>query len=161
MTETFVLENGVVALSTYTRDDILGRRVNSLIHDLYINLPDLKEDLYLISKIRLKGTAQITDVIAKFFETKPEYKDKLVFTQAGALTIMKASDKITTRIDEITEERSKLFAAGFRNVVFNRRMAESYTISDYFIYDNANSKEFINKNTGDNNTSIIARTLDK
>ena len=157
MTETIVTTKGVIGASTYTKEDSKSKIIRDLAADIFYNLPEFKDDIVVIIKVKAKEGSTMSECIKEFVETNKDYKDKLIFAQAGILTVMKVQAKISEGLNILNDEKNGLIQAGFKNIIFNRRMSKTSANGDYFIYNNKAGKDFIKKNLGDNDSKIINR----
>ena len=157
MTETVITSKGIVAVSTFTKEDSLKKSIKDLPSDIYKNLQNFNEDIIFISKVKPIKENTIADVLKEFLENNSNYKDKLIFSQSGILSIIKVMGNINEGLSIVNDEKENLIKAGFKNIIWNLRMSKVSGNGDYFIYNNAKGENFIRENTGDNDFKIINR----
>lgn len=157
MTETIVTSKGVIGVSTYTREDSTKKVIKDLPADIFYNLKNFNSDIVVIIKVKAKESFTMSDALKDFVENNTDYKDKLIFAQAGILTVMKVQAKISEGLVTLNDEKNGLIQSGFKNIIFNKRMSKVSANGDYFIYNNKAGKDFIKENLGDNDSKIINR----
>lgn len=157
----YTLDTGEVNVTVNTRDmyENTNFRISGIAVDIYKNLPDFKDDLYFVRKVKPFKGYKVEDVLDEF--TKNYGEDKFIFAQAGSISCdMEAGGIIDDAIGVINSQRMDLFRSYFYNIIFNRVMHNSYGNGEIFIYSNDTVEDFIAKNMGSvTSDKIINRVI--
>ena len=155
----FENEYGKLRAVKYLPSDFKTTKLRGLITDIFNNLPEFSTDIVFIIKASAKEGYTITDILSSFMKKSGYVRKSLVFTQAGILSNVPESVeiKISDGVKMIDVERKYIKDAGFKNIIFNRRMSLTFGNPEIFIYKNSISDEFINSNMGTDEKYIIRR----
>lgn len=155
MKEIKRLINGNIELLVISKQDY-DRRKSSLpnvVFDIYRHI-DFEGPIYFISKIKPSKNSIPSDLLLEFIRTVGT--DKFIIAVAGMMAnYFKINDSIADATEAIIKSKKFLSSVGFTNVLFNRKMALSYTLNDVFIYSNDIGNSFISDNMGSSQSGKI------
>lgn len=144
--EEIKLESGKIYVSTYSREDLKSKKfIRWVVDDLYRQLPDFNEEIYFIDETKPIVSKTVKDVLKEYVD-KCNGDDKIILTRGCILTRDPNNNDLIAFINNMIYNA---VYAGFRRILFNRCMANSYTLTDILILLNDKSKEFIGNNIGE------------
>ena len=147
---TVTYKSGIVKYTTYTREDYensLG--IRTLIVDIFRNLPDFTASLVVINKaIPVNGLDKLLKDFGK--DIGKDGNGYIVIAVAGSISsALPASGEVDAGKEAIGKERTALSNANYKNVIFNRKMSNSYTNPNTYIYCNQPGVTFVENNMGE------------
>lgn len=141
------LDSGSVDLKIYTREDEDSPSlINSIVSDIYKNLPDFNEPITIVWNVTCNDERTIADVLDEYTDKWGE--EAFIICKAGTL-VHEYQGSIIDFYRKIEQIIGYCLDAYFYRVFFNKNMVKSCGANDICIYSNDKTEDWIAKNMGE------------
>ena len=142
---SFTYDNGIITCSIYTS---LGEKTYNrpVVADIYNTIPDLIETIIWIDKIEHFPNTTFDTLIKEFISSHGTEGIIMIDpSEANSEMMYDTIDQVIKSVDNLSQD---LYNNNFIRVMFNRKMARSYS-KNVFVYSNINADTILN------NTDIV------
>ena len=141
------LDSGSVDIKIYTREDADSQSlINSIVSDIYKNLPDFNESITVVWNVTCNDDQTIGDVLDEY--TAKWGEEAFIICKVGTL-VHEHSFNVADLNYKIEQMIDYYLNACFYRVFFNKNMVKSCGANDICIYGNNNTEEWIAQNMGE------------
>lgn len=142
---SFTYDNGIITCSIYTT---FGEKTQNrpVVADIYNLLPDFNEVIIWVDKIEHFPNTTFDALIKEFISSHGTEGIIMIDpSEANSETMYDTIDQVIKSVDNLSQD---LYNNNFIRVMFNRKMARSYS-KNVFVYSNINADTILN------NTDIV------